>query len=754
MPVTLGELLFVFSHKIHNFVTIQPILKPIKRLSMKIRLTLLTLLVAIFQSLTAIGAVQEIFVAPTGNDSNDGSSKHPLASLQGAIERVKTLQDNASIDGFVVHLAAGTFTQYEALAIDHSLRKPIEFRGSESNSRTIISGAMQAGQFTAVNDNLWRVRIPEVARYGFRFEQIYINGERRFRAQSPNRGEFAAVKYAKHIPIDSTNLGRDIYGWTIVNITPKNPLPFGDACRTYYAGENLNDKKMEIIGEVMGRPLITFFHKWDTSRRPLLHVDSNGTMSVAGRGFYPWNTIDSRTRFIAENDAAFLDAEGEWILARDGWLYYIPCKGESIENTICQIPIAEQFITINGNGMEQQVDGVKFSNIDFKYASYITPEDGNNQMQAAAAIATVVEVNFARNIHLEECTIAHTGLGGVWFMRGCSDCTVERCHIYDLGASGVKIGETSIRENRDEITHHIKVDNNIIQHGGFVFPCAVGVTIFNASDNQVTHNDIADFRYTGVSVGWVWGYSYSPSKRNIIEYNHIHHLGWAQLSDMGGVYTLGLSEGTSVSNNLLHDIYSLYYGGWGLYTDEGSSGIRIENNLVYNCKSGGFHQHYGKENVVRNNIFGGQIRTQLEASRIEPHLSFEFSHNIIYYSSGVMCGINWANVDHKSDYNCYFCTDTDKKIEFQGVKFEDWQAKGQDAHSVVADPQFADAKAGNFTPQNKAMLKQIGFKMFDYTKAGVYGSKEWRKKAELSNELKAAFDKLVSDYEQQKITDW
>ncbi|MBQ3197294.1 MAG: right-handed parallel beta-helix repeat-containing protein, partial [Alistipes sp.] len=518
-----------------------------------------------------------------------------------------------------------------------------------------------------------------------------------------------------------------------------------------YIGEDAPTSKNK---EALGQPLITFFHKWDTTRRPLLHVDSCGVMTIAGRGVYPWNTIDTRSRFFAENDFNFLDAEGEWILSEDGWLYYIPCDGESIENTVCHIPIAQQFIKINGESTEQQVEGVKFSNIDFVYASYLTPNEGNVQMQAAAGIGTVVEANFARNIHFADCTIAHTGLGGVWFKRGCSDCSVERCHIYDVGASGVKIGESTIRDNRAEITHHIKVDNNIIQHGGFVFPCAVGVIIFHSSDNQVTHNDIADFRYTGVSVGWTWGYGYSPAKRNIIEYNHIHHLGWAQLSDMGGVYTLGMSEGTSVSNNVLHDIYSLYYGGWGLYTDEGSTGIRIENNLVYNCKSGGFHQHYGKDNIVRNNIFAGQIRTQLEASRVEEHLSFEFSHNIIYYSKGVMCGINWANVGHKSDYNCYFCTDSEKKIEFQGISFDEWQKKGQDVNSVIADPQFADVAAGNFTPKNKAMLKKIGFKPFDYSKAGVYGSKAWRHKAELSKEQEEAFDKLVDDYEKEMITDW
>ena len=671
-----------------------------------------------------------IYVAPNGNDNNEGSKESPLATPNEACERIHRWRatGEATGDTIRVRIARGDYFLTEPLVFnpDNSglENSPVIFEGY-GGAKPILYGGIRLNPFQTVNDTLWRVYIPEVKLYGFDFEQLYINGERRFRAQTPDRGSYHNVAAIEQTAFD-TNANQTPL-WAVIHVSSQQPLP-----------------KFTNLGEA----LVWFYHRWEVSKVPLMYQkSSDGSLLFSLSEIHLWNSINTKSRFIVENDRSCLDAPGEWFLDKnEGYLYYIPYPGERVESTVCIAPMLEKLITIQGD-KAKGVQNLHFKNLALHVASYKTPVLGNTPEPTAISIPAAVEIDFARNIGFESCEIAHTGVSGVWFRRACTNCSIEKSKIFDIGANGINIGDadTAIRPNAIEISNHITVDNNIVQHGGYTFPSAAGIAIFNASDNKITHNDIADFRNKGISVGWLCGYGSSLTKNNRIQYNHIHHIGWGELSNTSGIYAFGLSEGATFSNNKIHHIYSFDKGGWGIDIDEGSAPITLEQNLVYRCKNGAFDFKYMGEDMVRNNIFGGQINVQIPAI---DNPTLRFANNIVWFDKGTLSKISEDKIAFKTDYNCYWDTRT-TNLEFSpGLSFKDWQAKGKDTHSIIADPGF-DPANGDFTVKDKQLSRKIRFIPFDYNKAGVYGSDEWKKEAELDPALTEVFDQMIEAQVQQ-----
>lgn len=606
-----------------------------------------------------------------------------LKTLPQAAAKLAELRASSAAASVEIILDGGRYPLSETLSLGqaHSgtAEAPVVWKFSGAAK---ISGGREIRGFNAGADGLWRVKVPA----DFRFEQLWVNDKRATRARFPNTGTFPLLAASEQ---------------KIEGDTARQTAKLAPESLALFSGKEKSSGLQVLV-----------YHKWDNTRRLVETLDpATGVVTTVGQAMKSWNRWDNSSGLIFENSLALLDAPGEWFLG-NGELTYKPRDGEKPDSVVAIAPVTDCLLKING------ASHMRFEGLTFSDTGWLAPEGGFDPEQAAASIGAAIELSDAQKIIFHNCTIARTANYGLWCRKGSKDCAVEKCTLEDLGAGGLRVGEKDMPQPGAECGGHHFTDN-IIRDGGHVFPCAVGVWIGQSADNELSHNEIANFLYTGVSVGWRWGYAESAAKRNHIVFNHIHHIGNGELSDMGGVYTLGPSEGTVVSNNHIHHIISKTYGGWGLYPDEGSTGILMENNLVHDTKSGGFHQHYGKENIIRNNIFAFATDQQIQYTRPEEHLSFTFEHNIIVWEKGeLISGSGWEKGKVAMDHNLYWKSDGSQP-HFQARTLAQWQTdKGRDLHSLVADPGFVDPKKGNWTAKNKDALKKIGFIPFDPASAG------------------------------------
>lgn len=675
-------------------------------------------ILAKLESTPATAETREIFVSPAGKDLNPGTEDRPFATLDRAQRTARAIRSLHPDDSVVVTIADGRYelTEPWKFSPEHSgssPENPTVYRAAEG-AEVIVSGGSMIDDWEQVPDapGQWRAKVFDPARDPIRqarFEQLWLGETRAIRSRSPNWWKFYRLRGVEEAPL---NDGTDRYRHTMS-----------------VASEDLESLK-HLTPEELHDVQVMVFHKWDTTREFIESVDfENGKVTTLGRRMQPWNVMTADCLYYFDNVAGAIDEPGEFFVSRDGWVTVQSLDGRSPSEQGATFARLPRLVEIQGVG-NRRVENLAFERINFRHAELRIPEQGHPPNQAAmSSEATAVQVDGAEHIRFERCSVEHVGTTAFWFRSACRNCSVIQTRMFDLGISGVRIGEGRIV--RDETaTGSITIDNCIIQSGGRIMPCAVGVWIGHSSDNCVTHCDVADFFYTAISVGWTWGYGESGAQRNEIAFNHLHHLGYRILSDMGGVYTLGPSEGTRVANNVIHDILSTRYGGWGLYPDEGSTGIVFENNLVYDVRDGCFHQHYGRDNIVRNNIFAMSEEGQVAISRAEPHRSFVFERNIVYFDQGTLLGYDgWKyGAIIELDRNLYWRAEG-KPFDFKGQTWEEWQAAGRDAHSLIADPKFRDAANRDFHLATDSPAFGLGFEPIDIDAAGVYGDDSWKELA-------------------------
>ena len=487
--------------------------------------------------------------------------------------------------------------------------------------------------------------------------------------------------------------------------------------------------------------------KWNATKRPVSdwqdsRLFTEGT--VAWNWSQKWN---AEAIYRVGNLRGAFTAPGEWFYDRSGRkVLYRPLPGETPQTLRALAPLAKlsRLIVVKGEPDKgRYVDQIRFEGLAFT-ASDATPIEGGKGPltyypgQAARAFDALLDATGARNFALTSCFVKHTGNIGFRLRDGCFSNRVTRCVFSDLGAGGVWFGADAVRLAKDEkypvgrreiFGYHPRanafnvLEDCIIRDGGHYNAMGTGVVIGHASDCRVEHCEIADFYYSGVSVGWQWAYLPTAAMRNVVRFNRIHDLGKGVLSDMGGVYTLGTAFGTRVTDNVIYNVSSRTYGGWGLYADEGSEGIVFARNLVYNTHDGGFHQHYGAGNTVQNNIFAwneqnGVIRT-VRANVFNVRSSLNVVANIVLTDRGDLASAGVRGVEGVWANNLWFDPNGEAKLD--GLTWEKWRACGKEVNGRYADPKFVDARNFDFRLKPDSPAFALGFQPFDYTRAGVRG---------------------------------
>ncbi|MFO1074436.1 MAG: right-handed parallel beta-helix repeat-containing protein [Geminicoccaceae bacterium] len=348
-------------------------------------------------------------------------------------------------------------------------------------------------------------------------------------------------------------------------------------------------------------------------------------------------------------------------------------------------------------------------------------------LDGAGRLATLVALDQASQVTLSGLTLRRS-LGPALTLTRASGNLIQDNRLND-NAAGILLtgaGNNTISGNRIVTTATSAIeakdgsDGNLLERNWISGTGAIGTSgggffLHGASNNRIAGNTVENTAGMGIGIeNWD---DYTINIGNQILGNVVRNANTdARSNDSGAIYMLGRSQRDTqavIAGNVVNGTGRGPDEGAhtiGIYLDDLTSGVLVQNNIVRRIGTHGAQLHGGRQITVRNNIFhlgpGRASAILFQAAPPDTHPSIAMTdnlvtRNIVYSESSSPVSYDWiAGGDPVIIGNLYHNV-TGAAMTTQPPAF--------DRGPMFGDPRFADPAHGNYRLLPGSAAALIGF---------------------------------------------
>jgi parallel beta-helix repeat protein len=477
------------------------------------------------------------YISASGNDNNNGTSS---SVPWQSINKLNSVSGSLKPGDNVFFNRGDVFYGSISVTSSGSSTSPITFGAYGTGSIPVVSGFTNVTAWTNLGSNIWE-STSSVSTLSD-LKMFVINGQSTAIGRYPNGdGSYPYLpNYFKYQTHTGTGTGATSITSSFLGAT--------------------NWTGAEIVIRV---------NAW-TLDRETITSQSGTTLNYNGQSS---GVVDNWAFFI-QNDIRTLDQQNEW--------YYNPST-KKIDVYSTSMPTSVQVSTIDTLfQLYSNVPTVASVNID------------NINFQGANTNAIWISGNLTFSV--TNCNISYSGFEGlVLYGGGILSGTISNNTFYGNGSSAIYSTGT---------VSHLNITNNniatseivtVVEHNDYI-----GSAIqISAPKSLMQYNTIDSSGYAGI------GFRGDSSQ---VRNNFVNHSAIFKQDD-AGIYTGFANEhGKVIDGNIILNSLGTTRGmrsndhfTFGIYSDDLGTDIKITNNTVANCRTGGIYLHNSNYLTIRNN---------------------------------------------------------------------------------------------------------------------------------------------------------